>query len=221
MPSSAIRRAARRRCAGACDLRDLAGFHGRIGGRVPLRAAGRSARPRPSSAGPESAALRSSRRCTSTSSVSAAPSWAGSRDRPCGRPRVTGCDAEVYPPMSTQLEAQGIEIVDGLSARADRARARPLGDRQCRDARQPVDGGDARRGRAASSPDRSGSPKPCSHDKYVLAVSGTHGKTTTASMLASILERAGNHPGSSSAACPTTSACRRGCPPRPSSSSSW
>jgi UDP-N-acetylmuramate: L-alanyl-gamma-D-glutamyl-meso-diaminopimelate ligase len=49
--------------------------------------------------------------------------------------RVTGCDANVYPPMSTQLEAQGIELIQGYGPEQVSAESRPVCDRQCHDAR--------------------------------------------------------------------------------------
>ena len=96
------------------------------------------------------------RACTSTSSASAARSWAASPPSP-RRPghRVTGCDANVYPPMSTQLEALGIELTEGYDAaqlRRRGARRRRLRDRQRRLARQSADGSDPRRGAAPTSP---------------------------------------------------------------------
>ena len=65
-----------------------------------------------------------------------------------GRPRVTGCDANVYPPMSTQLAALGIELTEGLDAAQLRGVARDadvVRHRQRRVARQSADGGDPRR----------------------------------------------------------------------------
>ena len=46
--------------------------------------------------------------------------------------RVTGCDANVYPPMSDQLRALGIELIEGYGADAADARARPVRRRQRR-----------------------------------------------------------------------------------------
>src|SRR5260364_340750 len=62
--------------------------------------------------------------CTFTSWVFAAPLWAGWRRLRAAGHHVTGCDADVYPPMSTQLQAQGIELLSGhdpaqLSVKAD------------------------------------------------------------------------------------------------------
>jgi UDP-N-acetylmuramate: L-alanyl-gamma-D-glutamyl-meso-diaminopimelate ligase len=108
--------------------------------------------------------------------------------------KVTGCDANVYPPMSTQLAALGIDIVEGydpgqLDAAPDyvvvgnaMTRGNPVVEAML-DRRVPYCSG----------------PQWLSehvlHKRHVLAVSGTHGKTTTASMLAWILEYAGLSPG--------------------------
>jgi UDP-N-acetylmuramate: L-alanyl-gamma-D-glutamyl-meso-diaminopimelate ligase len=103
--------------------------------------------------------------------------------------RVTGCDANVYPPMSTQLEAQGIELIEGF------------GVEQL--ALQPdmfVIGNVVSRGNPLMEeilnrnlPYTSGPQWLADNilrDKWVLAVAGTHGKTTTSAMLAWILEYA-------------------------------
>lgn len=108
--------------------------------------------------------------------------------------RVTGCDANVYPPMSDQLEALGIELIEGW----DTAQL----------ALQPdlfVIGNVVRRGNPLMEeilnrglPYTSGPQWLGEHllaGKWVLAVAGTHGKTTTSSMLAWILEHAGLAPG--------------------------
>lgn len=108
--------------------------------------------------------------------------------------RVTGCDANVYPPMSTQLEAQGIELIDGydpaqLALGADIyvvgnaiSRGNPLLE-EILDRGLPYVSG----------------PQWLAENvlqgKWVLAVAGTHGKTTTTSLLAWILEQAGLNPG--------------------------
>ncbi len=108
--------------------------------------------------------------------------------------RVTGCDANVYPPMSTQLEAQGIELIEGFD---------PLQTKLNPD--MYVIGNVVSRGNPLMEeilnqglPYISG-PQWLSENvlqgKWVLAVAGTHGKTTTASMLAWILEYAGLAPG--------------------------
>ena len=113
--------------------------------------------------------------------------------RACGH-RVTGCDAGVYPPMSTQLEAAGIELIEGYGAEQIGldpdcfivgnaiSRGNPLLE-EILDRGLPYVSGpqwladNVLRGR------------------WVLAVAGTHGKTTTSSMLAWILEDAGLSPG--------------------------
>jgi UDP-N-acetylmuramate: L-alanyl-gamma-D-glutamyl-meso-diaminopimelate ligase len=108
--------------------------------------------------------------------------------------RVTGCDANVYPPMSTQLEAQGIELIEGFGV-----------EQLALNADVYVIGNVVTRGNPLMEeilnrnlPYASG-PQWLSdtllRDKWVLAVAGTHGKTTTTSMLAWILEYAGLTPG--------------------------
>ena len=107
--------------------------------------------------------------------------------------RVTGCDANVYPPMSTQLGAQGIDLVEGydpdqMALKPDLfvvgnaiSRGNPLLE-AILDRNLPYVSGpqwlaqDILRGR------------------WVLGVAGTHGKTTTTAMLAWILEEAGLDP---------------------------
>jgi UDP-N-acetylmuramate: L-alanyl-gamma-D-glutamyl-meso-diaminopimelate ligase len=108
--------------------------------------------------------------------------------------RVTGCDAGVYPPMSTQLAALGIEVVDGFGA--DQIRLAPdlwvIGNVVTRGnplMEEILDRGE----RFVSGPQWLA--EHVLAGKHVLAVAGTHGKTTTASMLAAILERAGHNPG--------------------------
>ncbi|MDO8206938.1 MAG: UDP-N-acetylmuramate:L-alanyl-gamma-D-glutamyl-meso-diaminopimelate ligase [Gallionella sp.] len=108
--------------------------------------------------------------------------------------RVTGCDANVYPPMSTQLEAQGIELISGFGA--EQLELNPD---------MYVIGNVVTRGNALMEeilnrnlPYVSGPQwlaDTLLRDKWVLGVAGTHGKTTTASMLAWILEHAGLNPG--------------------------
>ena len=108
--------------------------------------------------------------------------------------RVTGSDTNVYPPMSTQLQAQGIELIEGFSP--DQTKLNPD---------IYVIGNVVSRGNSLMEeilnqglPYISG-PQWLSENvlqgKWVLAVAGTHGKTTTASMLAWILEYAGLAPG--------------------------
>lgn len=108
--------------------------------------------------------------------------------------RVTGSDANVYPPMSTQLQAQGIELMQGY----DPAHLNPAPD-------LVVIGNALSRGNAAVEhvlnqglPYVSGPQWLADHvlqGRWVLAVAGTHGKTTTSSMLAWVLEHAGMAPG--------------------------
>ncbi len=108
--------------------------------------------------------------------------------------RVTGSDSNVYPPMSTQLEQQGIELLQGYEPE----HLQPAPD-------LVVVGNAMSRGNAAveymldqglryTSGPQWLSDKLLSQ-RWVLAVSGTHGKTTTSSMLAWILEDNGLQPG--------------------------
>jgi len=107
---------------------------------------------------------------------------------------VTGCDANVYPPMSTQLVSQGIRLIEGWDPKQIElepdlfvignvvSRANPLVE-------EILD---------RNLPYSSGPQWLYEHvlrDKWVLAVAGTHGKTTTSSMAAWILEAAGLNPG--------------------------
>lgn len=108
--------------------------------------------------------------------------------------KVTGCDANVYPPMSTQLRAQGIELIEGFSP--DQLSLQPdlfvVGNVVSRG--NPLMEAIMDRGLPyVSGPQWIG--EHILRDKWVLAVAGTHGKTTTSSMLAWILEDAGYHPG--------------------------
>ena len=116
--------------------------------------------------------------------------------------KVTGCDAGVYPPMSDQLRALGIDLIEGFGADqlALGADVWVVGNVVSR-ARQ-VDG-TARYPLMeaildAGQPYTSG-PQWLSEQvlqgRHVLAVAGTHGKTTTTSMLAWVLEHAGLKPG--------------------------
>jgi UDP-N-acetylmuramate: L-alanyl-gamma-D-glutamyl-meso-diaminopimelate ligase len=107
---------------------------------------------------------------------------------------VSGSDASVYPPMSLQLEAAGIDLREGYTP----GHLDPAPDRV-------VVGNVMSRGRPIiesmlnrNLPYTSGPQWLAEHvlqDRQVLAVAGTHGKTTTASMLAWILEQAGLEPG--------------------------
>jgi UDP-N-acetylmuramate: L-alanyl-gamma-D-glutamyl-meso-diaminopimelate ligase len=108
--------------------------------------------------------------------------------------RVTGSDANVYPPMSTQLEAAGIGLVEGYGA--DQLDPPPdvvvVGNAMKRGL--PVVEAMLDRGlRYVSGPEWL--REHLLRDRWVLAVAGTHGKTTTASMLAWVLEEEGLDPG--------------------------
>ena len=116
--------------------------------------------------------------------------------------RVTGCDAGVYPPMSDQLRALGIELIEAYGA--DQLALKPD---------MFVIGNVVSRARLADGAPKfplmeaildAGAPyisgpqwllENVLQGRHVLAVAGTHGKTTTTSMLAWILERAGLSPG--------------------------
>jgi len=108
--------------------------------------------------------------------------------------KVTGCDANVYPPMSTQLEAQGVELIEGFDPSQTAlnpdiyvignvvSRGNPLMEAILNQGLPYISG-----------------PQWLAENvlqgKWVLALAGTHGKTTTSSMLAWILEYAGLAPG--------------------------
>ena len=129
--------------------------------------------------------------------------------------KVTGCDVGVYPPMSDQLRALGIELIEGYGA--DQLALKPD---------VFVVGNVVSRAHSADSNSPNGTPKyplmeailnsghpytsgpqwlsghvlhhPTHHatgPRHVLAVAGTHGKTTTTAMLTWILECAGLQPG--------------------------
>ena len=116
--------------------------------------------------------------------------------------RVTGCDAGVYPPMSDQLEALGIELIEGFGAEQMRlqpdlyvvgnvvSRSRlPSGEPKFPLMEAILESG---------APYTSGPQWLAEHvlqGRHVLAVAGTHGKTSTTSMLTWILEAAGLKPG--------------------------
>jgi UDP-N-acetylmuramate: L-alanyl-gamma-D-glutamyl-meso-diaminopimelate ligase len=107
---------------------------------------------------------------------------------------VSGCDRNVYPPMSTQLKKLGIEIHEGVDG--DQLDINPdcvvVGNVMSRG----VDVVEAMLNRGM--PYQSGPQwlaENVLHKRHVMAVAGTHGKTTTASMLAWILEDAGKAPG--------------------------
>ncbi|TNF63150.1 MAG: UDP-N-acetylmuramate:L-alanyl-gamma-D-glutamyl-meso-diaminopimelate ligase [Burkholderiales bacterium] len=116
--------------------------------------------------------------------------------------RVTGCDAGVYPPMSDQLRALGIDLIDGFGA--DQMALRPdmfvIGNVVSR--ARLADGSPRfplmEAILDAGAPYTSGPQWLAEHvlqGRHVMAVAGTHGKTTTTSMLAWILEAGGRHPG--------------------------
>ncbi len=108
--------------------------------------------------------------------------------------KVTGSDANVYPPMSTQLENAGIGLMQGY----DRSHLQPHPD-------LVIVGNAMKRGIDAIEymlneglPYISGPQFLADHvlqGKHVLGVAGTHGKTTTTTMLAWVLDQAGLNPG--------------------------
>jgi UDP-N-acetylmuramate: L-alanyl-gamma-D-glutamyl-meso-diaminopimelate ligase len=110
---------------------------------------------------------------------------------------VTGCDANVYPPMSTQLASLGIALTEGYDAAQLESVAKS--------ANVFVVGNAISRGNPlleaildSGRPYTSGPQwlaETVLRDKWVLAVAGTHGKTTTTALLAWILDRAGLDPG--------------------------
>ena len=107
---------------------------------------------------------------------------------------VTGCDANVYPPMSTQLEAQGITLTQGFEP--SQVEIKPdlfvIGNVVSRG--NPLMEETLNRGLPyVSGPQWMG--ENILQDKWVLSVAGTHGKTTTSAMLAWVLEHAGYQPG--------------------------
>ncbi len=116
--------------------------------------------------------------------------------------RVTGSDANVYPPMSTQLEQQGIELIQGFEpSQLDFVDA--SGHKTAPDL--IVIGNAMSRGNPCVEAilnqglNYTSGPKFLAEyilpQRWVLAVSGTHGKTSTSSMLAWILQSTGYEPG--------------------------
>ncbi|MDS1140359.1 UDP-N-acetylmuramate:L-alanyl-gamma-D-glutamyl-meso-diaminopimelate ligase [Pusillimonas sp. SM2304] len=106
---------------------------------------------------------------------------------------VTGCDTGVYPPMSTQLQEQGIKLIEGFGA--DQLALKPdlfvVGNVVTRG--NPLMEAILDRGLPyTSGPQWLG--EHVLQGQHVLAVAGTHGKTTTSSMLAWILDHAGKQP---------------------------
>jgi UDP-N-acetylmuramate: L-alanyl-gamma-D-glutamyl-meso-diaminopimelate ligase len=111
--------------------------------------------------------------------------------------RVTGCDANVYPPMSTQLQAQGIELIEGFSpTQLLQFETMPdlfvIGNVVSRG--NPLMEAILNQGLPyISGPQWLG--EQVLYGRHVLAVAGTHGKTTTSAMLTWILEFNGYKPG--------------------------
>lgn len=108
--------------------------------------------------------------------------------------RVTGADENVYPPMSTLLEEQGIDIVSGYDP--EQLKLNPdlivVGNVMSRG--RPIIEAMLNQGLAyTSGPQWLG--EHLLNQRWVLAAAGTHGKTTTSSMMAWILEAAGMNPG--------------------------
>ncbi|WOG26905.1 UDP-N-acetylmuramate:L-alanyl-gamma-D-glutamyl-meso-diaminopimelate ligase [Endozoicomonas sp. 8E] len=108
--------------------------------------------------------------------------------------RVSGSDEHVYPPMSTQLEAEGIQLMQGyhIEHLDDEPDLVVIGNAMSRG--NPIVEHVLNKGLAYTS----GPQFFAEHilkDKWVMAAAGTHGKTTTGSMLAWILEYAGMSPG--------------------------
>jgi UDP-N-acetylmuramate: L-alanyl-gamma-D-glutamyl-meso-diaminopimelate ligase len=108
--------------------------------------------------------------------------------------RVTGCDAGVYPPMSDQLRELGIELIEGYGT--DQLALQPdvwvVGNVVSRG--NPLMEALLEAGvRYTSGPQWLA--EHVLHGRHVLAVAGTHGKTTTTSMLTWILEATGHRPG--------------------------
>ena len=108
---------------------------------------------------------------------------------------VTGCDANVYPPMSTQLEALGVSLIEGYDpSQLDTIKADLFVIGNVITRGNPLMEAIMDRGLSyVSGPDWLARNYLAS--KWVLSVAGTHGKTTTSSMLAWILEHAGYEPG--------------------------
>jgi UDP-N-acetylmuramate: L-alanyl-gamma-D-glutamyl-meso-diaminopimelate ligase len=108
--------------------------------------------------------------------------------------RVSGCDRDLYPPMSTQLEALGIEVTAGFGAEQLEPAADVVVVGNVMTRGMPVVEALLESGRPyLSGPEWLA--REVLKDRWVLAVAGTHGKTTTSSLLAWILEHAGLDPG--------------------------
>ena len=124
--------------------------------------------------------------------------------------KVTGCDTGVYPPMSDQLRGLGIELIEGYSAEqmalapdvfvignvvsrarlADGSAKYPLMETILNSGQPYTSGPQWLSGHVLHHPTHH-----ATGPRHVLAVAGTHGKTTTTAMLAWILEQAGLQPG--------------------------
>jgi UDP-N-acetylmuramate: L-alanyl-gamma-D-glutamyl-meso-diaminopimelate ligase len=112
--------------------------------------------------------------------------------------KVTGCDTNVYPPMSDQLRSLGIELIEGFGA--DQLALKPdmfvIGNVVSRGGTRDFALMEAILD--AGLPYTSGPQWLAEHvlqDRHVFAVAGTHGKTSTTSMLAWVLDQAGLEPG--------------------------
>jgi len=108
--------------------------------------------------------------------------------------KVSGSDQNVYPPMSTQLEQQGIQLMNGY--KAENLDCKPdlvvIGNAMSR-GNEEVEAVLNQGLKYVSGPQWLS--EHVLHNKWVLAVAGTHGKTTTTGMLAWILEHQGFNPG--------------------------
>jgi len=108
--------------------------------------------------------------------------------------RVSGCDANVYPPMSDQLAAAGVELIEGFGA--EQLALAPdlwvIGNVVTRG--NPLMEAILEQGASFQSGPQ-WLAEQVLRDRHVLAVAGTHGKTTTTAMLVAILAHAGREPG--------------------------
>ena len=107
--------------------------------------------------------------------------------------KVTGCDQNVYPPMSTQLEEEGIKIIEGFDSSQTKLKPDIY-----------IIGNVVKRGTPLMETILNNNLSFMSgpqwlyenilHEKWVIAVAGTHGKTSTTAMVAWILEFCGLNP---------------------------
>jgi UDP-N-acetylmuramate: L-alanyl-gamma-D-glutamyl-meso-diaminopimelate ligase len=107
--------------------------------------------------------------------------------------KVTGCDQNVYPPMSTQLEEEGIKIIEGFDSSQTKLKPDIY-----------IIGNVVKRGTPLMESILNNNLSFMSgpqwlyenilHEKWVIAVAGTHGKTSTTAMVAWILEFCGLNP---------------------------